>query len=85
MRKKGSYIMGDFNIVLLKSNSNTDVEEFLQINLSSGLRTSISKPTRITPTSKTLIDNIFTSNISSPSISGNIICSISDHLPQFIL
>ena len=41
--------------------------------------------TRISTTSKTLIDNIF-SNIHTPSsLSGNLTSSISDHLPQFLI
>ena len=45
----------------------------------------IVQPTRISTTSKTLTDNIF-SNIHTPnSISGNLTASISDHLPQFLI
>ena len=45
----------------------------------------IVQPTRISTTSKTLIDNIF-SNIHAPSsISRNLTSSISDHLPQFLI
>lgn len=42
-------------------------------------------PTRITETSKTLIDNIFSSLTEYECISGNLLHSISDHLPQFLL
>jgi len=40
---------------------------------------------RITETSKTLIDNIFTSVTEFDCISGNLLHSISDRLPQFLL
>ena len=40
---------------------------------------------RITPHSKTLIDNIFYSNVTKNIISGNIRTSIYDHLAQFPL
>ena len=41
--------------------------------------------TRISTTSKILINNVF-SNIYTPSsISGNLTESISDHLPQFLI
>jgi hypothetical protein len=46
---------------------------------------SILLPTRITTDTKTLIDNIFLTDTRHKSIAGNIICKISDHLPQFIL
>ena len=42
-------------------------------------------PTRITPHSRTLIDNIFTKTADEPSISDNMLCSISDHLAQFLI
>ena len=45
----------------------------------------ILQPTRITSHSKTLIDNIFTNIIEKSVKSGNITCSISDHLAQFAI
>ena len=42
-------------------------------------------PTRVTKDSKTIVDNIFTNNLSSPLISGNIITDFSDHYSQFVL
>ena len=45
----------------------------------------ISKPSPVTPHSKTLIDNIFSTNIEDGSISGNIVTTISDHFTQFLL
>lgn len=61
--KRDCPVMGDFNINLLKTNSNTHIEDFLQSNLSLDLKTCISKPTRITSTSKSFIDNIFSLDI----------------------
>ena len=82
---KQIYIMGDFNIDLLKSHINNDADTFLQQNLSSNLKPLIVRPTRLTPTSKTLIDNIFTNYHEDNVLSGNLICSLSDHLPQFTI
>ena len=45
----------------------------------------ITLPTRITPTSKTLIDNIFFNEINEAAISGNLITDISDHHAQFLI
>ena len=43
-------------------------------------------PTRITPHSKTLIDNIFSNSQNfSQAKSGNLTLSISDHLAQFLI
>jgi len=57
---KKAIIMGDFNIDLLKAKNKQPVEEFLQINLEHCYTPHITRPTRVTPHSKTLIDNIFT-------------------------
>ena len=44
----------------------------------------IIKPTRITPRTNTLIENIFVNGFQSNIIAGNITTDISDHLTQFI-
>ena len=43
----------------------------------------ITKPTRITDHSKTLIDHIYTNMPLSEVLSGIAVCDISDHLPVF--
>ena len=47
----------------------------------------ITKPTRIIPTSATLIDNIYSNNIlgENTQMQGIIYTDISDHLPIFLL
>ena len=45
----------------------------------------ITRPTRITSNTATLIDNIFTNNLNNFSVSGLSFCDISDHLPIFTL
>ncbi|MEM6831004.1 MAG: reverse transcriptase family protein [Bacteroidota bacterium] len=77
--------MGDFNIDLLRFNSNQDVLNFLDILGSHLILPKVLLPTRITERSKTLIDNIFSSTVGENCISGNILHSISDHLAQFLL
>ena len=42
-------------------------------------------PTRVTDYSSTVIDNIFSNITDCESKSGNILCDISDHFPQFIV
>ena len=80
---KDIYICGDFNIDLLKHESNNGTNNFLNILYSSGLYPLIVKPTRITTHSYTLIDNIFTNNLCNENESGILINDISDHLPIF--
>ena len=50
-----------------------------------GLFPLISKPSRITGQSATLIDNIFTNEVQHVNISGQIINDITDHLPIFTI
>ena len=81
--KKEVLICGDFNIDLLKYNEHKGTQEFLHIMFNKGLHPIISKPSRITRFSSTLIDNIFTNNIDDTLYSGLLISDVSDHLPIF--
>lgn len=56
------FICGDWNIDLLKHEVNSDTNCFIDNCFSSGIYPLIIKPTRVTETSATLIDNIFTSD-----------------------
>ena len=56
------YIMGDFYINLLNDDVHGPTGDFVDIFTSYSMYPSITKPTRITSTSATLIDNIFTNN-----------------------
>lgn len=76
-----SYIMGDFNIDLSDVNKSTG---FLNLLYSTGFNPTITKPTRITATSATILDNIVT-NVESTTIPGILVTDISDHFPIFLL
>ena len=79
-QSKDMILCGDFNINLLQ-----DVSiNFLNVMSSVSLLPMISKPTRITETSATLIDNIFMS-LPYECISGIITYPVSDHMPVFII
>ena len=60
---KVSYLMGDFNIDLLKVNIHAKTNEFVNDVISQGFLPKITRPTRITPHSATLIDHIYTTKI----------------------
>ena len=77
--------MGDSNIDLLHYESHIQTREFLDKIYFGLLSPHITIPARITSRSRTLIDNIFTNTVDEPSISGNLMCSISDHLAQFLI
>ena len=83
--KEEVILMGDFNINLLNCNTDKDISDYIDTLYSHSFCPTINSPTRITPTSKMLIDNIFYNNASNNIISGNITTSIFDHLMQFLL
>ena len=74
------YLMGDFNVDLFKSESYDYSNRFLEQMFTSSFFPLITKATRVTHDTTTLIDNIFTNNIGKISDSINAII-ISDHLP----
>ena len=78
--------MGDYNIDLLKLDSDAPTSTFFDCMTANLFVTHIILPTRVTSTTKTLIDNIY-SNSSQylEGISGNLTLSVSDHLAQFLI
>ena len=81
---KGIYICGDFNIDLLKYDNNLKSQEFYNLMSSNGFIPHITLPTRITDTSMSIIDNIYSNTLSQNTLSGNILIEIADHLIQFL-
>ena len=78
-------VMGDFNIDLLKIDSHPNSENFLDLMGSYFFQPQILQPTRITEHSATLIDNICINSLEHFSISGNLVCDLTDHLPNFTI
>ena len=83
--KKYSIVMGDFNLNLLNTDSHPGTDEFLNTMGSYLFNPYILKPIRITHHSATLIDNIFFNSVSHPTISGNLVYDLTDHLPNFLI
>ena len=74
----------DQNFDFLKIGTHVHIEELLNTYPSSYLLPTINKPTRITHTSATIIDNLFVKyNHNLDKHSGIIISDMSDHLPIF--
>ena len=72
----------DHNLDLLKCLTHKNTELFVDLNLEKELIPCIMKPTRITKTTATLIDNVFVSaNLSDKTSSSIVVTDISDHLP----
>ena len=83
---KLTYLLGDFNINLLNTDVDNDVSIFYDTFTGNLFVPHITLPTRITPRSQTLIDNIFSNNPEfEKGISGNFTFNISDHLAQFLV
>ena len=76
-------LVGDFNIDLLKTDTNDNVNAFYNNVTSHFFAPYILQPTR--PKSKTLIDNILINSVEYLSHSGNLTIQISDHLLQFVI
>ena len=76
---KSCLYMGDLNIDLLKYGCNDYASRFFEQSSSSHFYPTIYKPTRITPNSATLIDNIFTNDIDKDYTAGLLFNDLSDH------
>ena len=82
---KTVYLCGDFNVDLLQYDKHVDTNNFVDQLFSFGLHPLITRPTRITHNIKTLIDNIFTTDLCSHKQSGLIINDIGDRLPIYVM
>ncbi|XP_065684726.1 uncharacterized protein LOC136096953 [Hydra vulgaris] len=82
---KTIFILGDFNIDLLKCDTDLYAKDFFDSLISNYILPHIIHPTRICKTSKTLIDNIFSNIKSNKYKAGNLTTTISDYLPQFLI
>ena len=84
LENKHVYLMGDFNINLYSS-AQAHEQKLNNILSSYALYPHINKPTRITNTTSSLIDNIFSNNLSNETLNGILFYDISDHLPIFMI
>ena len=78
------YLFGDWNINLIKYNENNNVKFYVDMLHSRNSRNLVNKPTRVTNTSATLIDHIYSNDASNPLTPGIIASDTSDHFPTFL-
>ena len=71
--------MGDFNIDLLKFQTHGKTNDFIESMISKGYLPLITKSTRVTTYSATLIDHIYSNATSQNYDSGIIISDVADH------
>lgn len=80
-KSKEVILLGDFNIDLLKINEHTDSNVFYNCLTSYHYLPTITRPTRITTNTSSLIDNIYCSSWSKLLYSYVIVSDLSDHFP----
>ena len=78
-------INGDFNIDILNPHGNNKTNNYIDIMFTNNLFPVITKPSRITTDTATLIDNIYTNALEKQITSGLLINDITDHLPVFAM
>ena len=83
--KKTTYICGDYNMNLLNIDTHHHTNDFLNLMSTFLFYPLIQAPTRITSSSSTLIDNIFTNSLSYKECPGILLTDFSDHLPIFTI
>ena len=82
---KSCYILGDMNINIINQETHTKTGQFVDIMFSNSFLPVITRPTRVTATSATLIDHIFTNDVDNLShcVQGILVTDISFHYPVF--
>lgn len=81
------YLMGDYNLDLLKYGQHGSTTEFVDNLYSNAILPLINRPTRITQNTASVIDNIFTNDINAIEYGykGILVTDISDHFPIFYI
>ena len=75
------YLTGDFNLNLLKYDCNVTVRNFVDLLHGYNLLSLVNKPTRVTDTTVSIIDHIWSSSYQSLTKSFILYSSITDHFP----
>ena len=83
-KKMEFYFVSDFNINLLQSHCNQIIKTYVDNFLGYSVKCCINKPTRISVSTNSLLDHIYTNDFNRSLFSGIALCDISDHLPIFI-
>ena len=83
---KDLYLVWDFNINVLDYESNVKVNNFVNFAFQNSLIPLVNKPTRITRTNATAIDDILTNSFLNKEIETGIInTEVSKHFPIFLI
>jgi hypothetical protein len=79
--RRKCYLLGDFNVNLFPSQPSPTTDEFLDVLYSWSFIPLIDRATRVSSSSHSVIDNIFTNNLTTKHESAIIMADISDHYP----
>ena len=82
---KTAYLMGEYNINLLNFDRHQETNDFIDSVIAQGYIPHITKPTRITQVSATLIDHLYSNHTHPNYESGIIITDVADHFGIFHL
>ena len=83
-RNMNILLMGDFNIDFLSREQSSSMADFFNLLASCSLLPAFTAPTRISSTTASAIDNMFTNYPLQHSIARIVLDDISDHLPIFL-
>ena len=86
LENKICYLLGDYNINLLSTETHLSTSEFVETMFSHMFIPLVNRPTRVKERSATIIDNIFVNYYGQNScFSGILYTDISDHFPVFCI
>lgn len=83
--RKECYLKGDLSMDLLKINRSPAIQNILNQFISSFFYPQITKPTRKTHKSATLIDSILTNGLNEDDLNGILYTDLSDHSSIFTI
>ena len=83
--EKPFYCLGDSNINLLNIYARDEIRRYTNMLLGCNCRCLIDVPTRVTETSKTLIDHVITNDKQRAVTTGVLISDLSDHYGAFAI
>ena len=84
---RSCFIMGDFNLDLMKHDKHPPTEKFIDVMYANHLIPVINRPTRVTMNTCILIDSIFTNqyDVRENQLHGILKTDITDHFPLFYI
>ena len=80
---KKTFLFGDFNVNLFEYENDNYVRDFVNMFHCNNMFNLINRSTRVSSSSATLLDHIWTNNYINCTVSGIIYNHISDHFPVF--